>query len=149
MGNKQGSRRRESGIVHPRTTSVINPSLSPEAAVILSNCLNKLPLVLDKNVQDEVTRRVEIRETDEISEHLLEKGNEPLGIFVLVSGNVIVVSENQKFVLREIQVGDCFGEVSVLFNTRCTADVFTRTRLATEFLFRALTSCTFYCCHVF
>ena len=128
MGNRQSSRRRESQIVRPNVASSVNPSLSPEAIDTLANCLNKLPLVLDKRIRDEVIRRVELIETEETSEFLLNKGEDPSGIHVLVSGNVIVVSENQKFVLREIKAGDCFGEVSVLFNMKCTADVKTTNR---------------------
>ena len=123
MGNRQSSRRRESQIVRPNVASSVNPSLSPEAIDTLANCLNKLPLVLDQRIRDEVIRRVELIETEETPEFLLNKGEDPSGIHVLVSGNVIVVSENQKFVLREIKAGDCFGEVSVLFNMKCTADV--------------------------
>lgn len=128
MGNKQSARRRESQIVRPQFTSSINPLLPPEAVVKLTDCLNKLPIALDKSVRDEVIRRVELKETEEAPEVLLSKGQEPSGIHVLVSGNVTVFSENQKFVLREIQAGDCFGEVSVLFNMKCTADVWSSNR---------------------
>ena len=128
MGNKQSGRRRESQIVRPQLASSINPLLPPEAIVRLTDCLNKLPIALDKSVRDEVIRRVELRETEEAPEVLLSKGQEPSGIHVLVSGNVAVFSESQKFVLREIQAGDCFGEVSVLFNLRCTADVWSSSR---------------------
>ena len=123
MGNKQGSRRRESQIARPQFASSVNPALPPEAIVALTSCLNRLPLVLDKGVRDEVIRRVELRETGEAPEILLNKGHEPSGILVLVAGSVTVFSENKKFFLREIQAGDCFGEVSVLFNMNCTADV--------------------------
>lgn len=128
MGNKQSARRRESQIVRPQFASSINPLLTPEAVVTLTNCLNRLPLVLDKRVRDEVIRRVDLKETDEAPEVLLSKGHEPSGIHVLVSGSVNVFSENRKFVLREIQAGDCFGEVSVLFNMKCTADVWSANR---------------------
>lgn len=128
MGNKQSARRRESQIVRPQFASSINPLLPPEAVVRLTGCLNKLPIALDKSVRDEVIRRVELKETEEAPEVLLSKGQEPSGIHVLVSGNVTVFSENQKFVLREIQAGDCFGEVSVLFNMKCTADVWSSNR---------------------
>ena len=47
---------------------------------------------------------------------------------LLLKNEVNVVSENEKYVLREIQAGDCFGEVSVLFNIKCTADVKTVNR---------------------
>ncbi|CAH3126513.1 unnamed protein product [Porites lobata] len=128
MGNRQSSKRRESQIVRPNLASAVNPSLPPEAVNTLANCLNRLPLVLDKRVRDEVIRRVELVETPDTPEILLRKGQEPSGIYVLVSGNVNVVSENEKYVLREIQAGDCFGEVSVLFNIKCTADVKTVNR---------------------
>lgn len=128
MGNKQSSKRRESQIVRPNLAGSVNPSLPPEAVNTLANCLNTLPLVLDKRVRDEVIRRVELIETEETPEVLLSKGHDPSGIYVLVSGNVNVMSENQNFVLREIPAGDCFGEVSVLFNMKCTADVKTTNR---------------------
>ena len=99
----------------------INPLLPPEAVV-------QLPIALDKSVRDEVIRRVELKETEETPEVLLSRGQEPSGIHVLVSGNVTVFRENQKFVLREIQAGDCFGEVSVLFNMKCTAGVWSSNR---------------------
>lgn len=123
MGNKQSSKRRESQAVRPNLATAINPLLPPEAVNTLADCLNKLPIILDKRVRDEVIRRVELIETAETPETLLRKGHEPSGIHVLVSGNVNAVSENEKFILREIQAGDCFGEVSVLFNMKCTADV--------------------------
>lgn len=128
MGNKQSARRRESQIVRPQIESSINPVLPPEAVVKLTECLNRLPITLDRRVRDEVIRRVELKETEDAPEHLLSKGHEPSGIHVLVSGNVTVCSENQKFVLREIREGDCFGEVSVLFNMNCTADVWSTNR---------------------
>jgi len=128
MGNKQSSRRRESQIVHPQFASSMNPELPPEAVLKLTDCLNMLPITLDRRVRDEVIRRVEMKETKDVPEHLLSKGHEPSGIHVLVSGNVTVYSENQKFVLREIKEGDCFGEVSVLFNMNCTADVWSTNR---------------------
>ncbi|XP_078355496.1 uncharacterized protein LOC144640152 isoform X2 [Oculina patagonica] len=99
-----------------------------EAVARLTDCLNRLPIALDKGVRDEVIRRVELKETEDTPEILLSKGQEASGIHVLVSGNVTVFSENQKFVLREIQAGDCFGEVSVLFNMKCTADVWSSNR---------------------
>ncbi|XP_078355490.1 uncharacterized protein LOC144658480 isoform X1 [Oculina patagonica] len=128
MGNKQSGRRRESQMVRPQFASSINPLLPPEAIVRLTDCLNRLPIALDKSVRDEVIRRVELKETEDAPEILLRKGQEASGIHVLVSGNVTVFSENQKFVLREIQVGDCFGEVSVLYNMKCTADVWSANR---------------------
>ncbi|KAL9968966.1 hypothetical protein ACROYT_G021119 [Oculina patagonica] len=128
MGNKQSGRRRESQLVRPQFASSINPLLPPEAIVRLTDCLNRLPIALDKSVRDEVIRRVELKETEDAPEILLRKGQEASGIHVLVSGNVTVFSENQKFVLREIQVGDCFGEVSVLYNMKCTADVWSSNR---------------------
>ncbi|KAL9968978.1 hypothetical protein ACROYT_G021132 [Oculina patagonica] len=128
MGNKQSGRRRESQMVRPQFASSINPLLPPEAVVRLTDCLNRLPIALDKSVRDEVIRRVELKETEDTPEILLSKGQEASGIHVLVSGNVTVFSENQKFVLREIQAGDCFGEVSVLFNMKCTADVWSSNR---------------------
>ena len=128
MGNRQSSKRRESQIVRPNLASAVNPSLPPEAVNTVANCLNRLPLVLDKRVRDEVIGRVELVETPDTPEILLRKGQEPSGIYVLVSGNVNVVSENEKYVLREIQAGDCFGEVSVLFNIKCTANVKTVNR---------------------
>lgn len=128
MGNKQSSRRRESQVVRPNQAASVNPSLPPDAINILANCLNRLPLILDKRIRDEVIRRVELVETEDVPEVLLRKGHDSPGIYVLVSGNVNVVSENQKFVLRQIKAGDCFGEVSVLFNLKCTADVRTISR---------------------
>ncbi|KAL9969003.1 hypothetical protein ACROYT_G021158 [Oculina patagonica] len=128
MGNKQSGRRRESQMVRPQFASSINPLLPPEAVARLTDCLNRLPIALDKGVRDEVIRRVELKETEDTPEILLSKGQEASGIHVLVSGNVTVFSENQKFVLREIQAGDCFGEVSVLFNMKCTADVWSSNR---------------------
>ncbi|KAL9969037.1 hypothetical protein ACROYT_G021201 [Oculina patagonica] len=128
MGNKQSGRRRENQLVRPQFASSINPLLPPEAIVRLTDCLNRLPIALDKSVRDEVIRRVELKETEDAPEILLRKGQEASGIHVLVSGNVTVFSENQKFVLREIQVGDCFGEVSVLYNMKCTADVWSSNR---------------------
>ena len=128
MGNKQSARRRESQLVRPQLASSINPVLPPEAVVKLTECLNTLPITLDRRVRDEVIRRVELKETEDSPERLLSKGHEPSGIHVLVSGNVTVYSENQKFVLREIKEGDCFGEVSVLFNMNCTADVWSTNR---------------------
>jgi len=74
MGNRQSSRRRESQIVRPNVASSVNPSLSPEAIDTLANCLNKLPLVLDQRIRDEVIRRVELIETEETPEFLLNKG---------------------------------------------------------------------------
>ncbi|KAL9968944.1 hypothetical protein ACROYT_G021096 [Oculina patagonica] len=115
-------------MVRPQFASSINPLLPPEAIVRLTDCLNRLPIALDKSVRDEVIRRVELKETEDAPEILLRKGQEASGIHVLVSGNVTVFSENQKFVLREIQVGDCFGEVSVLYNMKCTADVWSANR---------------------
>lgn len=128
MGNKPSSRRRESQIVRPNLASSVNPSLPPDAINTLANCLNRLPIILDKRVQHEVIRRVELIATEDSPEVLLSKGDDPSGIYVLVSGNVHVVSESQKFTLREIKAGDCFGEVSVLFNMKCTADVTTADR---------------------
>ncbi|XP_078355484.1 uncharacterized protein LOC144640144 isoform X2 [Oculina patagonica] len=128
MGNKQSGRRRESQMVRPQFASSINPLLPPEAVARLTDCLNRLPIALDKGVRDEVIRRVELKGTEDTPEILLSKGQEASGIHVLVSGNVTVFSENQKFVLREIQAGDCFGEVSVLFNMKCTADVWSSNR---------------------
>ena len=128
MGNKQSSRRRESQIVRPNLASSVNPSLPPDAVNTLANCLNWLPIVLDKRIRDEVIRRVELIETEDSPKVLLSKGDNPSGIYVLVSGNVHVVSENEKFILRRIKAGDCFGEVSVLFNMKCTADVRTANR---------------------
>lgn len=128
MGNKQSSRRRESQVVRPNQAASVNPSLPPDAINILANCLNRLPLILDKRIRDEVIRRVELVETEDVPEVLLRKGHDSPGIYVLVSGNVNVVSENQKFVLRQIKAGDCFGEVSVLFNLKCTAEVRTVSR---------------------
>ena len=138
MGNKQSSRRRESQIVRPNLASSVNPSLPPDAVNTLANCLNRLPIILDKRVRDEVIRRVELIETEDSPEVLLSKGDDPSGIYVLVSGNVHVVSESQKFILRQIKAGDCFGEVSVLFNTKCTADVTTENRYS-------LTNCAGLC----
>ena len=88
MGCRQSSRRRESQIVRPQFASSINPVLPPEAVVKLTECLNTLPVTLDRTVRDEVIRRVELKETEDAPEHLLIKGDEPSGIHVLVSGNV-------------------------------------------------------------
>lgn len=129
MGNKQSSKRRESQLVRSNLASSVNPALPQEAIVALTGCLNRLPLVLNKSVREEVIRRVELMETGEAPEILLSKGQEPPGIYVLVSGSVTVFSENKKFALREIQVGNCFGEVSALFNMNCTADVWSCNRL--------------------
>ena len=52
-------------------------------------------MLLDKRVRDEVIRRVELVKTPDTPEILLRKGQEPSGIYVLVSGNVNVVSENE------------------------------------------------------
>lgn len=128
MGNKQSSTRGESQLVRSNFASSVNPTLPQEAIVALTGCLNRLPLVLNKGVREEVIKRVELIETGEAPEIVLSKGQEPPGIYVLVSGNVTVFSENKKFSLREIQVGDCFGEVSALFNMNCTADVWSSDR---------------------
>lgn len=134
MGNKQSSRRRESQAVHPSLAASVNPSLTPDAINSLADCLNKLPVVLDQSVREELIRCAELIQTGDTVQVLLRKGQDPTGIYVLVSGNVNVVSENQKFVLRKIKKGDCFGEVSVLFNTKCTAEVRTIDRCAMLFL---------------
>lgn len=128
MGNKQSSTRRESQLERSNFASSVNPTLPQEVIVALTGCLNRLPLVLNKGVREEVIKRVELIETGEAPEIVLSKGQEPPGIYVLVSGNVTVFSENKKFSLREIQVGDCFGEVSALFNMNCTADVWSSDR---------------------
>ena len=135
MGNKQGTRRRERQILRPSSATPANPSLTPDAINTLANCLNKLPVVFDQRVRDEVVRRVELVQTEDTARILLKKGHDPPGIYVLLSGNVNVVSESQEFVLRKIKEGDCFGEVSVLFNIKCTADVRTVDRCSSDISF--------------
>lgn len=135
MGNKQGTRRRKSQVLRPSSATPANPSLTPDAINTLANCLNKLPVVFDQRVRDEVVRRVELIQTEDTARILLKKGHDPPGIYVLLSGNVNVVSESQEFVLRKIKEGDCFGEVSVLFNIKCTADVRTVDRCSSDISF--------------
>ncbi|XP_029203178.2 uncharacterized protein LOC114967302 isoform X1 [Acropora millepora] len=123
MGNKQGRGGGGSQTLSPSSETLANPSLTSDAINTLTNCLKELPIVLDQRVTDEVVRRVELVQIEDTARTLLKKDHNPPGIYVLLSGNVDVVSEGQKFVLRRIKEGDCFGEVSVLFNIKCTADV--------------------------
>lgn len=123
MGNKQGRGGGGGQILRPSSETLANPSLTSDAISTLTNCLKELPIVLDQRVTDEVVRRVELVQIEDTTRTLLKKDHDPPGIYVLLSGNVDVVSEGQKFVLRRIKEGDCFGEVSVLFNIKCTADV--------------------------
>ncbi|XP_015756062.1 PREDICTED: uncharacterized protein LOC107335558 [Acropora digitifera] len=123
MGNKQGCGGGGSQILSPSSETLANPSLTSDAINTLTDCLKELPIVLDQQVTDEVVRRVELVQIEDTARTLLKKDHDPPGIYVLLSGNVDVVSEGQKFVLRRIKEGDCFGEVSVLFNIKCTADV--------------------------
>jgi len=110
-------------MLSPSSETLANPSLTSDAINTLTNCLKELPIALDQRVTDEVVRRVELVQIEDTARTLLKKDHDPPGIYVLLSGNVEVVSEGQKFVLRRIKEGDCFGEVSVLFNIKCTADV--------------------------
>ncbi|KAK2558016.1 hypothetical protein P5673_019584 [Acropora cervicornis] len=123
MGNKQGCGGGGSQMLSPSSETLANPSLTSDAINTLTNCLKELPIALDQRVTDEVVRRVELVQIEDTARTLLKKDHDPPGIYVLLSGNVEVVSEGQKFVLRRIKEGDCFGEVSVLFNIKCTADV--------------------------
>ena len=125
MGSKPSSNQRRQSQV--AAAGSINPTLPQEAVEKLVSCLKKLPLALERSTRNEVIRRVELKEITSPG-LVIRKGQEPVGIYVLVSGNVEAVSKGQKFVLREIQDGDCFGEVSVLFGRRCTVDVRVSTR---------------------
>lgn len=138
MGNKKSRGGGGSQISRPSSAGsepLANPSLTPDAINTLTNCLKELPIVFDQQVRDEVVRRVELVQIEDGARTLLEKDHDPPGIYVLLSGNVDVVSEGQKFVLRRIKEGDCFGEVSVLFNIKCTADVKTVDRCSNDISF--------------
>lgn len=135
MGNKKSRGGGGSQISRPSSEPLANPSLTPDAINTLTNCLKELPIVFDQQVRDEVVRRVELVQIEDGARTLLEKDHDPPGIYVLLSGNVDVVSEGQKFVLRRIKEGDCFGEVSVLFNIKCTADVKTVDRCSNDISF--------------
>ncbi|KAK3098327.1 hypothetical protein FSP39_018473 [Pinctada imbricata] len=58
---------------------------------------------------------------------IILKGDSAKGVFLIMSGSVNVISTNGKDVLASLQEGDFFGEISVIFNTTCTATVQTAT----------------------
>lgn len=64
----------------------------------------------------------------ENDQFLLRNDENSNGIFVVLSGKFDVFSEGEKFVLREVVEGDCFGEVSVMYEIPCTASVRSSTR---------------------
>ena len=124
MGNKESANPEHKQSIQQRDPSpdLLNPSLTPEAVEKLETCLQNFPFSINDDQRESMIRSVAVKQftTPEI---ILKKGEETQGIYIVVSGRVQVVSENQAFVLREVSEGDYFGEVSVLFKTKCTADV--------------------------
>ena len=126
MGNKPSNTSQEVNVpARAQKTS----SLQPNSRQTLENWLQNVPFSLDSSQTQALFDAVRILDV-ESSKVLLRKDQEAVGIFVVVSGTIEVLSEGEgeEFVIREITEGDCFGEVSVMYGTKCTASVRAATR---------------------
>ncbi|KXJ23735.1 cGMP-dependent protein kinase, isozyme 1 [Exaiptasia diaphana] len=119
MGNAPSS---EQEVNVPARTTKTSSALSQEARTKFQNWLEKFPFDLKSPQIQSVLNASRVLDV-ESSKVLLRKGEIPAGLYVVVSGKFEVLSEGENFVLREIGEGDCFGEVSVMYNTKCTATV--------------------------
>ena len=124
MGNKQSTDPEQQQTEQTRTPSpaLINSALTPEAIDKLERCLQKFPLEINDSQREGIIGTALVKQFTRPGP-VLRKGEEVDGIFIVVSGRVQIVSENQRFVLREVTDGEYFGEVSTLFRTKCTVDV--------------------------
>lgn len=124
MGNKQSANPDNSQTVQQRHPSpvVLNSALTSEAVEALENCFQTFPLNIKDAQRETLIREVEVKRFTR-AKIVLKKGEQSDGIYVVVSGRVQLVTENGAVVLKEIVGGDFFGEVSVIFNRKCTADV--------------------------
>lgn len=127
MGNSPNTGSQEVN-VPARSTKPGN--LQPEARAKFENWLKNFPLSL-KPQQTQAVLNASRFLNIESSQVVLRKGKNAVGIFVVLSGKFEVVGDElllEKSVFREVVEDDCFGEVSVMYDTQCTATVRATTR---------------------
>jgi hypothetical protein len=124
MGNNSSSNG-ESKTSNSRSKA--SPKLPTETRGKLEDWLKNVPFSLNSSQTQGIFDAVQVLDVDN-PKTLIKKGEEAVGIFVVLAGKIEVVSEEQKYVLREVPIGECFGEVSVIYGTECTADVRAATR---------------------
>ena len=120
MGSSPSSNQRRDSQAPP--AALPHTKLPPDAARMLVKCLKVLPFPWDEVSQNSAVKNAELKEITAPGT-LMRKGDESLGIHVLVSGSVQVVSEDERFVFRNLHPGECFGEVAQMFGKKCTANV--------------------------
>lgn len=110
--------------------SKTSSKLPEESRQILEEWLKNVPFSLSPSQKQGIFDAVQLLDV-ETPRTLIKKGEDAVGIFVVLSGKIEVVSEGHKYVIREVPKGDCFGEVSLMYGTKCTADVRAASRFVT------------------
>lgn len=120
MGNAPSN---EQEVNVPARSTKTSSTLSPaESRTKFQNWMKRFPFDLKSPQTQGVLNALRVLDV-ESSKVLLRKGENAAGLYVVVSGKFEVLSQGEKFVLREIGEGDCFGDVSVMYNAECTATV--------------------------
>jgi CRP-like cAMP-binding protein len=96
-------------------------------ARMISNLMRHSPLLraIDPREQGALIARFETR-TFKQGEHLLKRGEETRGVFVIASGGVRVVgrdTDEEELLIASLGPGDVVGEISLVLRRPATADV--------------------------
>lgn len=98
-----------------------------QARTKFANWLENFPFAIKPQQKQSAINAARFLEV-ESGKFFLRKGENAMGIFVVLAGKFEVFSEGEKFKLREVGEGDCFGEVSTMYEIPSTASVRSSTR---------------------
>ncbi|XP_031567474.1 cGMP-dependent protein kinase 1-like [Actinia tenebrosa] len=105
---------------NPNPRSKTSFKLPEESRQMLEEWMTNVPFSLTSSQKQVIFDAVHLLDV-EAPKTLIRKGDDVIGIFIVLSGKIEVVHEGH--VIREVPNGDCFGEVSLMYGTKCTADV--------------------------
>ena len=98
------------------------PSISKVSLKFVLNVLQKLPLAFDKDSAQKLLYKIE-EKNHSPGDLVLKRDEMSPGIFIILKGKMNVLGSNAKCIIRQLNAGDYFGEVSCFYNVPSTCTV--------------------------